>query len=108
MQSAMKSALFAAMMSASPALAAAPADNPYMLLREGYAAADGARAATAGHVFFKSGDLDLAGDLYLPGGARGRRPAVVLILGSGPQDRHGYASIIELMARRFADAVARR
>ncbi len=44
----------------------------------------------------------LAGTLYLPLGLTTRRSAVVLVHGSGPQDRHGYASIVELLARAFA------
>ncbi len=55
-------------------------------------------------VTFASGNLSLGGDLYLARGVKGGAPAVVLIHGSGPQDRRGYASIIELLARRFADA----
>ena len=46
--------------------------------------------------------VTLAGDLYLPGGDAVRRPAVVLVHGSGPQDRRGYASILQV----FADALA--
>ncbi len=40
----------------------------------------------------------LAGTLYLPAGPPVRRAATVLIHGSGPQDRNGYASIIAVMA----------
>jgi alpha/beta superfamily hydrolase len=58
----------------------------------------------ASRVTFRSGDLTLAGDLYPARGVKGRAPAVVLIHGSGAQDRRGYASIIELLARRFAGA----
>lgn len=60
--------------------------------------------ATIARVSFASGNLTLRGDLHLPRGVKGRAPAVVLIHGSGPQDRHGYASVVELLARRFADA----
>lgn len=44
----------------------------------------------------------LAGTVYRPSGGTARRPAIVLVHGSGPQDRDGYASIIQLMARRLA------
>jgi hypothetical protein len=44
----------------------------------------------------------LAGTLYVPENQPGKRPAIVMIHGSGPQDRHGYASIIALMAQRLA------
>lgn len=48
-------------------------------------------------------DAALAGTLYLPPGGGGIRvPAVAMIHGSGPQDRHGYASLIGLMAQRLA------
>lgn len=46
----------------------------------------------------------LAGTLYLPSGEHSPRPAIVLAHGSGEQDRHGYASIIALMAQRLARA----
>jgi alpha-beta hydrolase superfamily lysophospholipase len=54
-------------------------------------------------VRFGSGDLTLAGSLHRPVGGGKKSPAVVLIHGSGPQDRRGYASIIEMLARRFAE-----
>jgi pimeloyl-ACP methyl ester carboxylesterase len=48
-------------------------------------------------------DSVLAGTLYLPNKSSGSRvPAVAMIHGSGPQDRHGYASLIGLMAQRLA------
>jgi dienelactone hydrolase len=46
----------------------------------------------------------LAGTLYLPLGQAKPRPAIVIAHGSGEQDRQGYASIIALMAQRFARA----
>lgn len=47
----------------------------------------------------------LAGTIYRPTGAvPARRPAVVLVHGSGPQDRDGYASIIALMAAQLANS----
>lgn len=48
--------------------------------------------------------LKLAGTLYLPLGDQRQRSAIVLAHGSGEQDRHGYASIIALMAQRLARA----
>jgi len=54
-------------------------------------------------VAFEATDgVELAGDLYQPEGNAARRPAVVLVHGSGPQDRRGYASILQV----FADALA--
>lgn len=46
----------------------------------------------------------LAGTLYLPESDSRQRAAVVFAHGSGEQDRHGYASIISLMAQRLARA----
>lgn len=44
----------------------------------------------------------LAGTIYLPSGAAtGSIPAVVMIHGSGPQDRNGYASLIGLLSQRL-------
>jgi dienelactone hydrolase len=47
---------------------------------------------------------ELGGALYLPMAGTGKRPALVMLHGSGPQDRNGYASIIALMAQRLARA----
>lgn len=44
----------------------------------------------------------LAGTLYVPEGRTGRLAASVLIHGSGPQDRDGYASIIAVLADQLA------
>lgn len=44
----------------------------------------------------------LAGTLYVPEGRQGRLPASVMIHGSGPQDRDGYASIIAVLADQLA------
>lgn len=46
----------------------------------------------------------LAGTLYIPEGATAEKPraAVVMLHGSGEQDRHGYAAIIALMAGELA------
>ncbi len=44
----------------------------------------------------------LAGTIYLPANRSKPRPAIVIAHGSGEQDRNGYASIIALMAQRFA------
>jgi pimeloyl-ACP methyl ester carboxylesterase len=44
----------------------------------------------------------LAGILYLPTGTASKLAGVVMVHGSGEQDRHGYASIIALMAQRLA------
>lgn len=54
-------------------------------------------------VLFTSRDgTKLTGTLYLPIGLRLPLPATVLIHGSGPQDRDGYASIIAVMADALA------
>lgn len=44
----------------------------------------------------------LAGTLYVPEGRQGSLPASVIIHGSGPQDRDGYASIIAVLADQLA------
>ena len=44
----------------------------------------------------------LAGTLYLPRERRERNAATVLVHGSGPQDRDGYASIIAVLADELA------
>ena len=52
---------------------------------------------------FKSADgTVLAGTLYLPRQHGQRKPATVMLHGSGPQDRDGYASIIAVMADELA------
>lgn len=54
-------------------------------------------------VSFASADgTRLTGTLYLPSGPAQRRPATVMLHGSGPQDRDGYASIIAVMADQLA------
>lgn len=55
------------------------------------------------NVRFKSRDVDLAGAVYRPRGGPQKAPGVVLVHGSGPQDRHGYASLIDLLATRLAE-----
>jgi uncharacterized protein len=73
----------------------APAGAPYL--------AEEVRVQTpAGHV--------LAGTLTLPRGARGRVPAVVLITGSGPQDRdQAIAAVAGYRPfRQIADTLSRR
>ena len=54
-------------------------------------------------VAFLSGDLRLAGHLFLPRAAE-RRPALVLVHGSGEQDRRGRAGALRRMAEHFAGA----
>lgn len=46
----------------------------------------------------------LKGTVYVPAGSETRRPATVLVHGSGPQDRNGYASIIGVLADALASA----
>lgn len=46
----------------------------------------------------------LSGTLYRPTGTLMPRPATVLIHGSGPQDRNGYASILAILADALAAA----
>ena len=53
-------------------------------------------------VSFQSKDgLNLAGDLYRPANTKGL--ATVLVHGSGPQDRNGYASIMAVTAEALAE-----
>lgn len=47
-------------------------------------------------------DVHLAGTLYRPRTQTGPLPAAVLIHGSGPQDRNGYASLMALYAEHLA------
>ncbi len=47
-------------------------------------------------------DEALEGTLYRPVTANAVRPGIVLVHGSGSQDRNGYASIIAFLAERFA------
>ncbi len=61
--------------------------HPYRTEEIGFTSPDGTR---------------LAGTLYLPNGARTKRAATVLVHGSGPQDRDGYASIIGVLADEMA------
>lgn len=44
----------------------------------------------------------LQGQVYIPNSTRTRTAGMVLVHGSGPQDRHGYASYIDLLARVLA------
>lgn len=62
-------------------------DTPYVTRDVGFSSADGTR---------------LAGTIYLPSKTRGPAPATVLVHGSGPQDRDGYASIIAVLADALA------
>lgn len=55
------------------------------------------------NVFFYSGSVRLAGRLFVPTSA-GPHPGVVLVHGSGPQDRYGPLGYYDLMAHRFAQA----
>lgn len=58
-----------------------------------------ARRYRTEEVAFTSSDgTRLAGTLYVPHRAKAKSPATVLIHGSGPQDRDGYASIIAVLA----------
>lgn len=54
-------------------------------------------------VEFRSADgTVLSGTIYKSGGDAKRRPASVMLHGSGPQDRDGYASIIAVIADELA------
>jgi dienelactone hydrolase len=74
----------------------APADAPY--------------AAEEVTVTVPQGGHTLAGTLTLPANARGRLPAVVLITGSGPQDRDSAIPGLDGYAffRQLADTLGRR
>ena len=52
--------------------------------------------------FLADDGVRLWGDLYIPVGPLQARPAIVLVHGSGPQDRNGYASIIAVLADALA------
>ena len=52
-------------------------------------------------VTFRDADVTLAGTLLTPT-TRGRHPAVILLHGSGAQDRNGYLSIMRFAADNFA------
>lgn len=70
---------------------------------QGTITADRADAYTTETVRFTAADgTALMGTLYLPAGAPARRPATVMLHGSGPQDRDGFASIIAVMADQLA------
>ncbi|HEX8233175.1 MAG TPA: CocE/NonD family hydrolase [Caulobacteraceae bacterium] len=67
------------------------------------ATANRREAVVRTEVTFKSADgVSLAGTVTAPLGA-GRKPAIVLVHGSGEQDRHGYASIIDVLAAHFLE-----
>lgn len=52
-------------------------------------------------ITFSNGDVTLAGTLLMPS-TKGPHPAVVLLHGSGGQDRNGYLSIMRFAADHFA------
>jgi dipeptidyl aminopeptidase/acylaminoacyl peptidase len=52
-------------------------------------------------VTFRNGDVTLAGTLLLPS-TKGSHPAVILLHGSGEQDRNGYLSLMRFAADNFA------
>jgi pimeloyl-ACP methyl ester carboxylesterase len=52
-------------------------------------------------ITFRNGDVTLSGKLLTPS-TKGPHPAVVLLHGSGPQDRNGEISLIRLTADHFA------
>ncbi|HZG41866.1 MAG TPA: DUF4019 domain-containing protein [Longimicrobium sp.] len=74
-----------------------------------YAAPAGA-PYTAEEVTVNAGGHTLAGTLTLPKDARGRVPAVVLITGSGAQDRDSHSPLIPdyRFFRQVADTLSRR
>jgi dienelactone hydrolase len=74
-----------------------------------YAAPAGA-PYTAEEVTVNAGNHTLAGTLTLPKDARGRVPAVVLITGSGAQDRDSHSPLIPeyRFFRQVADTLSRR
>ena len=52
-------------------------------------------------VTFQNGDVTLGGKLLIPS-TKGPHPAVILLHGSGPQDRNGELSLIRFVADHFA------
>lgn len=59
------------------------------------------RYTTSNVRFIADDGVELTGTIYHPGGD-GPHPAIVLVHGSGPQDRDGYASIIAVLADALA------
>jgi pimeloyl-ACP methyl ester carboxylesterase len=57
----------------------------------------------------KAGDPVLAGELVRAVGSTGKRPAIVFLSGSGPQDRHGFVpgTAIDVGSHELHDALAR-
>ena len=53
------------------------------------------------------GDVSLAGTLTRTKGAQGRLPAVTFLSGSGPQDREGFSSGIDLGTHEILDRLTR-
>jgi pimeloyl-ACP methyl ester carboxylesterase len=53
------------------------------------------------------GDVRLAGTITRPKGAQGRLPALTFLSGSGPQDRDGYSSGIDLGTHEILDRLTR-
>jgi dipeptidyl aminopeptidase/acylaminoacyl peptidase len=69
------------------------------------AAQEGQGSFTAEEVTFKNGDVQLSGTLTIPKAGKGPFPAVVLITGSGPQDRDnnpGGFSMFRLIAEKLS------
>ena len=68
-----------------------------------WVAAAATKAYRTTNVSFTSADgTRLAGTLYIPDGVTAAAPATVLVHGSGPQDRDGYASIMAVLADALA------
>lgn len=62
-----------------------------------------ARGPRVQKVRFESRDGTVLAGAILSPNDEGKHPAAVIVHGSGEQDRHGYASIIDLLAYRFVD-----
>ncbi|MEQ1724492.1 MAG: alpha/beta hydrolase [Sphingopyxis sp.] len=86
------------------------AASPVHFLVDGRLSVDGVVAAAESDIArdtvnFAGPAGVLAGTLYRPiDGSAKPRAAIVLVHGSGPQDRDGYASIIQLLALRLSRA----
>jgi pimeloyl-ACP methyl ester carboxylesterase len=80
--------------------------------RAGPTSPDAPLGCRAEEVTFPSGDIALSGTLLVPQRAKGRLPAVVLISGSGPQDRNedtpGKGGVHFGIFRDVAFAIAER
>jgi hypothetical protein len=63
----------------------------------------GAVLAMGREVIFKNGDFSLYGTLSIPGGTKEKKPAIILVHGSGPNDRDETLEIGGVVVKPFKD-----